>query len=78
MEFKLSTSCTSYYRTSEITMLEELGFVFDDIDDSGCRVISGSPTIEISSIERLMELNCILGAMVVDGCSIEIYDGHRE
>lgn len=73
MKFNLSTSGWSYSEQDEISRLEKLGFTFGPR-----KYIAGEPTIEINTLDELMEFVKEYGQIVLDIDTIEIYDDYRE
>lgn len=91
MKFLLKTS-SHFYPASQIAKYEQLGFSFREVDrasifasnsDDFAFIIEGSPNIEFTSLEGLMEFCNLWGKVIVsqngNGHSVlEIYDGDRE
>lgn len=90
MEFKLSTVGELYCNMEHINSLSEIGFEFTEhnynigefpLDEEKPRVlygIKGCPTVEIDTIEQLVEFSNKHGEIIVKGNSIKIYDDYNE
>lgn len=76
MKFNLSTTGYFYNNKEEIDSLKELGFSFEQHKQE--YAISGNPTIEINTLEELVEFSKKHGHIILDGNNIEIYDNYRE
>jgi hypothetical protein len=77
MKFTLSTAAYYYPEEAKRIPLEKLGFRFVKSDYKAYH-ISGVPTIEINSLEELIDFSNKWGSIIVEGDSIEIYNGYRE
>lgn len=77
MEFTLSTSAHFYPNADRRKELEEIGFTFKPSDYKDF-TIEGSPTIEINSLEELIQFADKFGEIIVCDGSIEIYNDYRE
>jgi hypothetical protein len=77
MEFTLSTSGHFYSQADRRKELEEIGFTFKPSDYKDF-TIEGSPTIEINSLEELIQFADKFGEIIVGNGSIEIYNDYRE
>lgn len=83
MIFKLSTSKYFYHKNSAwVKDLKLLGFTFEEVNlpwECGDVSIGNEPTIEIKSLEELMEFRNKFGQLVLeDENRIEIYNDYRE
>lgn len=84
MIFTLSTTKYYYPDKNQREKFEKLGFTFDLLDkpDSffyDSYTINGKPTIEINTIEELIELSKTYGELIIsDDKCIEIYNDDRE
>ena len=88
MKFKLKTSqnlysCIGEPPSYEMKALEELGFSFECADDKEFFTdseyfIKGKPTIELNTINELLEFIKKYGEVVVNSERIEIYNYYRE
>ena len=77
---KFSIRTTGYmYDDEGKEMLEPLGFTFLK-EGRGCspHKIQGDPTIEIDTLEELVDLSKKYGDLIINVDSIEIYDDYRE
>ena len=87
MEFELSTT-EYFYKEEEMKELEKLGFKFNRYTDAAderepWNSYAGTidmcyPTIELNSLEELIEFTDKWGEVVLSKGNIEIYDGYRE
>lgn len=84
MKFTISTS-KKYYTKEYMELYQSIGFVFDEegeeryIGEMFFRInTENKPTVEINSIEDLMEFEESFGPLIIDGYSIEIYNDYRE
>jgi ribosome biogenesis SPOUT family RNA methylase Rps3 len=79
MKFTLSTTVKFYHHKEEIDKLEKLGFEFERSLLFGYHII-GKPTIEINSLEELIQFGKEYGKegkiIVSNGC-IEICDNYK-
>lgn len=80
MIFKLTTS-GHYYNEPEMRELEKLGFTFKRAPSDAYRPWVrdvGVATVSFSTLEELMLFQQQVGAIILDGDEIEIYDDYRE
>lgn len=91
MKFLLKTS-SHFYPANQTAKYARLGFIFREVDrasifatnsDEFAFVIDGSPNIEFTSLEELIEFCNLWDKVIVsqngNGQSVlEIYDGDRE
>lgn len=86
MKFYIKTSGMYYYDKNKIDKLKRLGFEFDPkgyILNSSSTICFDDddpelPTIEINSLDELMQLVHEYGDLIVSESEIEIYDDYRE
>lgn len=82
MKFKLTTSAKSYYiyyksDHDHLTKLKSVGFTFKETDDK-LFFIENKPTIDINSMDELIQLIKKFEKIVIMKKTIEIYDSYRE
>jgi hypothetical protein len=82
MKFKLCTSGDYSEQDPGKTALEELGFKFEPYTSPFYRddrfLLSGSPVIEINTLQELMQFVGKFKEIVIKKDSIEIYNDYRE
>lgn len=76
MEFKVETSAYFYENESDIEKLKSIGFHFEE--GKYGKAIKGDVTIEIKTIEELVEFTNRFGQIIVSDGEIEIYNDYRE
>lgn len=91
MQFQLKTS-SHFYSANQISKYVKLGFTFKEVDKAFIAVdsedfdyiIDGSPIIEFTSLEQLMEFSREWGSKLIVSTNgngqqvLEIYNGYRE
>lgn len=77
MKFNLTTS-SKFYRENDKEKLESIGFKFEDSSIMGEWYRTNDSSIEISSLEELIDFCKEWGNIVFDENQIEIYDDYRE
>lgn len=91
MKFLLKTS-SHFYPANQTAKYARLGFVFREVDrasifatnsDDFAYIIEGTPIIEFTSLEELMDFCNYWGKVIVSQngnghAVLEIYDGDRE
>jgi hypothetical protein len=78
MKFKLST-VGYWYDEEDKIKLEKFGFKFDESTKVGLWEINEyKPTIEISTLEELMELANYSHLLISEKNEIEFYDDYKE
>ena len=82
VKFKLSTANSYYSDPKRRAQLTALGFEFEKSKShhwKGGLFIAGDPTIEIATIEELIQFIRSVGdPVIVTESTIEIYDGARD
>ena len=77
MKFKLKTSQSFYPSQSLHKEMIDFGYEPKDSDFDEW-LAKGQTTIELNSLEELLELSKRHGELIIDGETIEIYDDCRE
>lgn len=85
MKFTLKVSREVFNEEEQMKVLEPLGFEFSDGEPSewipgaiDFFKVGEAPTIEINTLEELMEFAGKWGQLVISSGTIEIYDTYRE
>ncbi len=83
MKFKLTTT-SFYYRKRDVNKLKKYGFAFEFIGKNEKYFVKtpwkrvNNPSIEIATLEDMTRFQRKVGAIILNGDEIEIYDDYRE